>query len=69
MSGMSLLFIGFIFVIMFAVVFFGAISKRSEQDSARVDRLIDLNGLSERKKMEKFTKPVFFGCTLIFPNR
>ncbi len=54
MSGMSLLFIGFIFVIMFAVVFFGAISKRSEQDSARVDRLIELNGLSERKKMEKF---------------
>ena len=54
MSGMSLLFIGFMFVIIFAVVFFGIISKHSEQGSARVDRLIELNELSERKKMEKF---------------
>lgn len=54
MSGMSLLFIGLMFVIIFAVVFFGIISKHSEQGSARVDRLIELNELSERKKMEKF---------------
>ena len=54
MSGMSLLFIGFVFVIIFAIVYFGVISKRSEQDSARVDRLIELNELPERKKMEKF---------------
>ena len=54
MSGMSLLFIGFMFVIIFAAVFFGIISKHSEQGSARVDRLIELNELSERKKMEKF---------------
>ena len=54
MSGVSLLFTGLILVTFFAVIFFGIISKRSEQDIAKVDRLIELNELTERKKMEKF---------------
>lgn len=56
MSGMSLLFIGFMFVIIFAVVFFGVVSKRNDDVGARVDRLIELSELSDRKKMERFMR-------------
>lgn len=54
MSGMSLLFVGLVFVIVFAVVFFNFVLKRNAQNDAMVDRLIDLNALAEREKMEKF---------------
>ena len=56
MSGMTLLFAGLVFVIGFALVFFNFVSKRSAKNDAMVDRLIELNELTERKKMEKFMR-------------
>ncbi len=56
MNGMLLMFIGFIFVIALAIAFFNLVLKRNEQDDAMVDRLIELNELTERNKMEKFMR-------------
>lgn len=54
LSSFTLIALGILAVIILDVIFFGFVLKHSESNSSEIDRLIELNGMSDRRKIEKF---------------
>lgn len=56
LSGFTLIVVGALAVIVFAVIFFGVLTKSGGSNDSEIDRLIELGEMPDRKKIEKFMK-------------